>query len=41
MVVNDDLNSAYEKLKKCIVLGQWQEVGNKVPEMKEDSAEIA
>jgi guanylate kinase len=35
VVVNDDLDSAYEKLKKCIVLGEWQEVGNKVPEMKE------
>lgn len=35
VVVNDDLDSAYEKLKKCIVLGEWKEVGKKVPEMKE------
>lgn len=41
VVVNDDLDSAYEKLKRCIVLGQWQEVGNEVPEMKEDPEEVA
>lgn len=41
VVVNDDLDTAYEKLKKCIVLGQWQEVGNQVPEMKEDPVEVA
>ncbi|KAK9893701.1 guanylate kinase [Cystobasidium minutum MCA 4210] len=36
VVVNDDLDQAYERLKKCIVYEQWEEVGNKVPEMKED-----
>lgn len=41
VVVNDDLTSAYERLKRCIVLGQWQEIGNAVPEMKEDPEEVA
>jgi guanylate kinase len=41
VIVNDNLDEAYKKLKKCIVEGKWQEIGNTVPEMEEDPVEVA
>jgi guanylate kinase len=41
VVVNDELEEAYRKLKMCIVEDRLQEVGAQVPEMKEDPAEVA
>lgn len=41
VVVNDDVNEAYSKLKTCIVEGKHEQVGKTVPEMKEDPAEVA
>ena len=41
MVVNADVDEAYQDLKKCIIEGKLEEVGNVVPEMKEDPVQVA
>lgn len=41
VVVNDDVEDAYRRLKMCIVEGKHEQVGSQVPEMKEDPKQVA
>lgn len=41
VVVNDNLEHAYQLLRKAIVEDRWKEIGAEVPEMKEDPKEVA